>query len=212
MVGLTWNYPNAFAGGIDAPEQGLTDAGRALVDDLVARGGVIDLAHASEPTFFDVLEHAPDAHVVVSHACCRALNDHPRNVSDDRLRALGERGGVLGLMALALVVGWDEPTIDRLVDHLDHAVGVMGIEHVGLGADVIDQVLQAEIAFGVPQNPVTHAALERGGGVLGLRDFTGPEHYPALVDALERRGYADDALAAVCSGNILRVLRAALPG
>lgn len=209
MVSLTWNGKNAYAGGIDTPEQGLTERGRALVDELVERGIVLDVAHASPPTFAEVLERAP--HVVCSHACCRALNDVPRNLSDEQLRALAGRGGVLGVMALALVVGYERATIDGLLDHLEHAAAVMGVEHVGFGADVIDQVTDAELDAGEALVGVVAEARERGGGRLGLRDFTGPEDYPAVVTALRRRGWRGAALDAVAHGNFLRVLRAALP-
>ena len=206
MVGLTHNVPNAFAGGINSPEQGLTPAGRALVDELAERGVVIDLAHASERTFFEILERTPDATVIVSHACCRAQHDIPRNVSDEQLRAVAERDGLLGIMALALTVG-PEPTIGRFVDHLEHAVGVMGEEHVGLGTDVIDQYTEAELAHGIEPNPILIQAREAGGGRLGLRDFTGPEHFPALVEAIRARGYGE----AVLAGNLTRILERALP-
>jgi membrane dipeptidase len=206
MVGLTHNVPNAFAGGINAPELGLTAAGRALVDELADRGVIIDLAHASDRTFFEILEQAPGATVIVSHACCRALHDIPRNVSDDQLRALAERDGFLGLMALALTVG-PEPTIERLVDHLDHAVQVMGEERVGLGTDVIDQFTDAELAYGLDPHPSVAEAREAGGGRLGLRDLTGPEHFPALTAALRARGYGDPVL----SENLTRILEGALP-
>ena len=206
MVGLTHNVPNAFAGGIDAPELGLTDAGRALVDELAGRGVIIDLAHASERTFFEILEQAPGATVIVSHACCRALHDIPRNVSDDQLRALAERDGFFGLMALALTVG-PEPTIERLVDHLEHAVEVMGQARVGLGTDVIDQYHDAEEEFGIEPHPALVQARELGGGRLGLRDFTGPEHFPALVEALAARGFGDE----IRRGNLTRLLAGALP-
>jgi membrane dipeptidase len=209
MAGLTWNRPTWAAGGLDTPTEGLTDAGRALVDELVDRGVVLDLAHASPPTTDELL--AAGGHVVCSHACCRAVEDVERNLSDDHLRALAERGGVLGLMALTLVVGYERPTIDGLLDHLDHAVSVMGIEHVGLGADVIDQVTAAELDAGRSLEPVVEEAYVRGGGRLGLDDFTGPEHYPGLVAALRRRGYGDEAVDAVTHGNLLRVLRSALP-
>src|SRR5207237_4539515 len=136
------------AGGIDSPTQGRTPRGRELVDAPGERGAVLDLAHASEPTLAEAVERA--RHVLVSHACCRALCDHPRNLSDSQLRALAARGGVLGLMALALVVG-EPPTIERLADHLEHAVDVMGIEHLALGADFIDQVDPAELAAGEKQ-------------------------------------------------------------
>lgn len=210
MVGLTHNVPNAFAAGLDAPGQGLTDPGRALVDDLAARGVVIDLAHASERTFNETLEHVPTAGVIVSHACCRAVHDVPRNLSDEQLTALAERDGFLGLMALALTVGGDG-SIERLVDHLEHAVDVMGVERVGLGTDVIDQVTDAELAFGNEPLPIVVAAREAGGGRLGLRDFTGPEHFPALIAALRGRGYDGERLERILSGNLRRILGRALP-
>ena len=170
---------------------------------------ILDVAHASPPHFDEVLEAAE--HVVCSHACCRALVDIPRNLSDAQLEALAERGGVLGLMTLALVVGYGNATIDGLVDHLEHAVSVMGIGNVGLGADVIDQVVAAELEAGEPLVEVVAEALERGGGRMGLDGFTGPEHYPALVDALRGRGYEGEWLDAIAHANFLRVFRQALP-
>lgn len=209
MVGLTWNAANWAAGGIASPEQGLTDRGRALVDELVARAVVLDLAHASLETFDEVLERAP--YVACSHACCRALVDIPRNLSDEQLEALAERGGVLGMMALALVVGYENATIDGLLDHVDHAVSVMGTGHVGLGADVIDQVVDAEVEAGEPLEDVIEEALAQGGGRMGLVGFTGPQHYPALVEGLRRRGYEGESLAAVTHASFLRLFGEALP-
>jgi membrane dipeptidase len=209
MVALTWNAPTWAAGGADTPDDGLTDPGRALVQELNERGVVLDVAHASAPTLDEVVSRA--RHVVCSHACCRALNDIPRNLSDEQLRALAARGGVLGAMGLAFVVSYEEPTIDRFVDHVDHAVGVMGIEHVGLGADVIDQVTQVELAAGKPLPPVMMEALERGGGRMGLDGFEGPEDYGAIVDGLRARGYEGERLDAITHANFLRVLDTALP-
>lgn len=211
MVSLTWNYANAFAGGLDAPEQGLTDAGRELVGSFADRGVVLDLAHASEPTYFEALEAAPGAQVVVSHAGCRGVHDHVRNVSDDQLRALAERGGVLGMMALTLTVGRNGASLERYLEHVDYAVELMGIEHVALGSDFIDQVIQSELAAGLPLNPATQEALELGGGRLAIQELVGPADYPALLDALGGRGYEAEQLDAIAHGNLLRVLRASLP-
>src|SRR5262245_16346159 len=193
---LTWNHPNEFAGGIETPEQGLTDLGRALVRRCAELGAVLDLAHASDQTWRDVLDE--DVPFSVTHAACRNVLDHPRNLADWQLEALAERGGVLGVMAIRLFVDPDEPTLSRWIDHVDHAVAVMGIEHVGLGADFVDQVVS------LGQSP-------NGKSSLGLEGFTRPDEYPALVTALRDRGYDDERLAAIMSGNWLRVLRDTLP-
>jgi membrane dipeptidase len=189
---LTWNHPNEFAGGIETPRQGLTDRGRRLVRRFGELGVVLDLAHASEQTWRDVLrEGVPFS---VTHACCRAVHDHPRNLADWQLEALAERGGVLGLMGLAFVVDPEAPALARWLDHFDHAVAMMGIEHVGLGADFIDTVDDDA----------------RTKSRLGLEGFTAPDDFPALVAALRSRGYDGQRLDAILSTNWLRILRTAL--
>jgi microsomal dipeptidase-like Zn-dependent dipeptidase len=82
----------------------------------------------------------------VTHAGCRTVHDHPRNLADWQLEALAERGGVLGMMAIAFAVDPEAPTMRRWLDHFDHAVAVMGIAHVGLGADFVDQTTQGRHA------------------------------------------------------------------
>jgi membrane dipeptidase len=201
---LTWNHANEFAGGIDTPAQGLTQPGRRLVRRLGELGAVLDLAHASEQTWRDVLDQ--EVPFSVTHAGCRAVRDHPRNLADWQLEALAERGGVLGMMALAFVVDPRAPTLDRWLDHVDHAVAVMGIAHVGLGADFVDQVEQAH---GLERPHAETAARTKAG--LALEGFTAPDDYPALVGALRERGYDGERLEAILSRNWLRVLRAALP-
>jgi membrane dipeptidase len=188
---LTWNHANEFAGGIDTPTQGLSERGRALVQRFRELGVVLDLAHASEQTWRDVL--AEEVPFSVTHAGCRAVHDHPRNLADWQLEALAERGGVLGMMGLAFVVDPEAPTFSRWLDHFDHAVAVMGIDHVGLGADF-----------------VAVSDLEEKSR-LGLEGFTEPGDYRALVTALRGRGYEGDRLEAITSGNWLRILQETLP-
>ena len=189
---LTWNHPNEFAGGIESPTQGLSGRGRTLVRRFGELGVVLDLAHASEQTWRDVLEE--DVPFSVTHAGCRAVNDHPRNLADWQLGALAERGRVLGMMWLAFVVDPETPTLARWLDHFDHAVAVMGIEHVGLGADFVDTVDD-------------HALRKTR---MGLEGFTAPDDFPALVAALRGRGYDGERLEAILSRNWLEILRTAL--
>jgi membrane dipeptidase len=199
VASLTWNHANDFAGGIETPTQGLTDRGRTLVRRFGELGVVLDLAHASEQTWRDVI--AEEVPFSVTHAGCRAVCDHRRNLADWQLEALADRGGVLGMMALAFVVDPDEPTLARWLDHFDHAVSVMGFEHVGLGADFVDQIAPGEEA------ETAAPAKAR----LALDDFKGPEHYGSLAKALRERGYHPEQLEAITSGNWLRILRQALP-
>jgi membrane dipeptidase len=209
-VGLTWNHANDFAGGIDTPAQGLTDRGRTLVRRFRELGVVLDLAHASEQTWRDVLDE--ELPFSVTHAGCRTVLDHPRNLADWQLEALAAHGGVLGMMALAFVVDPDAPTLSRWLDHVEHAIAVMGVEHVGLGADFIDQVAAAEQEHGLDHVvPAAAAVVAAGKARFGLEGFTGPDDYPALVDALKGRGYDGERLEAILSGNWLRVLGEALP-
>ena len=199
---LTWNHANEFGGGIETPALGLTERGRMVVRRFRELGVVLDLAHASDQVWRDVV--AEGVPFSVTHAACRSVCDHPRNLADWQLEALAQRGGVLGVMALAFVVDPDEPTLSRWVDHVDHAAAVMGIEHVGLGADFVDQVAPSSTAL----DPETLAAMKAGFAIEGFR---APDDYPALVDALRRRGYEGERLAAITSGNWLRVLRESLP-
>ena len=208
MVGLTWNRRNAFADGA-AERGGLSTLGEELVDRLVTLGAIIDLAHASERTFWEVLERADGAAVLISHACCRAVCDTPRNPSDEQLRAISERGGILGVMALPSVVDPAQPTIERLVDHVDHAVDVMGIDHVGLGGDFVRQLF----ASGAATISARERTLAPAGSDVrrGMDELPGPEAYPALVDALNRRGYRGERLEAILSRNLVRFFNEALP-
>jgi membrane dipeptidase len=209
MVGLTWNRRNTFADGL-AEERagGLSQRGRALVERLVTLGVAIDLAHASEPTFWDVLARSGDAPVLVSHAACRAVLDTPRNLSDEQMRAIAARDGVLGVMALPLVVDPAQPTIDRLVDHVEHAVEVMGIDHVALGGDFIRQIVEAGIVEPSPPDTLLPTGTTLREELDGL---AGPEEYGNLVRALRDRGAGGDDLEAILWRNLVRVIRSALP-
>jgi membrane dipeptidase len=200
MVSLTWNEQNAFAGGCDA-KGGLSPLGQRLVDRLCELRIVVDLAHASPRTVDETLARVDGVPVVVSHAACRALHDHRRNLSDAHLRAVADTGGVLGLMPHPLVVGAD--TLDRFVDHVEHAAAVMGVDHVALGGDFLEQIART---LGIEDEVVDGV---RAGAVID--GLTGPQDYPRLGAALRDRGWGDEDVAALLGANLVRVLRAVLP-
>ena len=199
VLAPTWNEQNAFAHGYDH-DGGLTELGERLIDRVPTLGMAIDLAHASPRTMADVLERAPEGAVFVSHASCRAVHDHRRNLSDAQLTAIAERGGVVCLMPHPLVVDPIEPAMDRFVDHIDHAVSVVGVDRVGLGGDFLKQIARAT---GISQHVQDGVEIEAT--VEGLE---GPRDYARLFEALRARGYSEAAVEAVAGGNLLRFLAA----
>ncbi len=190
MAGLTWNRRNAFADGAAEEGGGLSRLGRELVDRLVSLGVVLDLAHASRGTFTQVLERVEGAPVLYSHGGCRALHDTPRNLDDDQLRALAKANGLFGLMLHPLAIDPVDRTIDRAIDHLEHAAEVMGSERVCLGGDFTRRIWEAMPAPPEPKDGLAPPGLQPGRGIDGL---TGPEHYQALVAGLRTRGWARGA-------------------
>lgn len=207
MVGLTWNRRNPYADGA-AEDGGLSRLGRALVDELVELGVILDLAHASPPAFAEIIARAGGAPVVCSHTACRAVNDHPRNLTDDQLRALVAADGLFGLMLHPIAIGHEERTLDHVVDHLEHAVEAVGLDRVCLGGDFTTRLREVLPPMHVPADGLMPKGLEPGAGIEGLK---GPEDYPNLLAALERRGWSDADIGAVCCGNLLAFLRRALP-
>lgn len=201
MVGLTWNRRNAFADGADE-SGGLGTLGEQLVRRLERLGAVVDLAHSSERTFADVLRVTSDAPLIVSHAACRAVFDHPRNLHDDQLRELAARGGLFGVMLLPFALDPSDRSLRRALDHVEHAVEVMGLPQVCFGGDFMYQLMlttghRPPPSSGLPAEP-EHAVLER---------VRGPEDYGVLAAALRERGFGETDLAAMLGGNLLRFLR-----
>ena len=143
MAGLTWNRRNAFADGAAEEGGGLSRLGRELVDRLVELGVILDLAHASRGAYAEILERAGGAPVLCSHGACSAVHETPRNLDDDQLRALADAGGLLGLMLHPIAIGPERRTLDGVVDHLEHAVSVMGADRVCLGGDFTTRLWEA---------------------------------------------------------------------
>jgi membrane dipeptidase len=160
---------------------GLTGFGRDLVAEMDELGMVIDVSHLNDAGFWDTVESSSSP-LIASHSCCRQLCDHPRNLSDDQLRALGERGGVAAMTFVPAFIDADTPTVERLLDHIEHAVDVAGIGGVGLGSDF------------------------DGGGDL-LDDAS---RYPEITIGLARRGYGVEELAKILGLNHLKVLEAVI--
>ena len=159
---------------------GLSLFGRKVVAEMNRVGMMIDLSHASEKSFYDVLE-ASTVPVVCSHSSCKALCDHPRNLTDAQLSAIASKGGVVQVtMYKGFLVKDGDATLDDFMRHLEHAIKVAGVEHVGIGTD-----------------------FDGDGTVVGCRDASQLIH---VTRELLRRGYDNATIAAIWGENWLRVM------
>jgi membrane dipeptidase len=205
MAGLTWNRRNPFADGA-ADEGGLSRLGRTLLGRFAELGVILDLAHAS-PRLFEECVQSYEGRLLVTHAGCRAVNETPRNLSDEQLRELAVRDGIFGLMLHPLTIDPVDPTIARVVDHLDHAASVIGPERPCLGGDWTKR-LHELMPAPAPPDGLMPPGLAEGTTIAGL---SGPEEYPALANALRERGWSGPELDGLLAGNLLRFLRESLP-
>jgi len=185
---------------------GLTNFGVSVVKEMNDLGMVIDLAHIAEPGFWDVLEISKDP-VVDTHSNCFSFCDHPRNLKDEQIRALAKKGGVIGLTCNSVMVTKenDNPTIADVLNHLDHIVKVAGIDHVGLGPDLIE-----------PYNMLTTNGWLEGVFYVAresdyIEKFNGTLDIPVFIElfaeGMIQRGYNDDEISKVLGLNWLRVYK-----
>jgi membrane dipeptidase len=204
MLSFAWMRRTAFGDGTweNDSRGGLTRLGKAAVEEMNRLGIIVDVSHASDRTTWDVLETST-APVIASHSNARTLHDHPRNVTDEMIRAIAESGGLVGVVAVAGFIATREATIARWVDHVDHIVQLVGIEHVGVGCDFYKVLMEMGASQEIP-------AWRPPGGMPPLA-FTGMEDYPdlpGLAAELVRRGYGEGDLRKIYRENFMRVLGA----
>jgi membrane dipeptidase len=142
LIGLTHARSNAAgSGGVFAPAgsspQGLTDFGRELVRECERLGVILDLAHINPAGFDDILENTTGP-VIVSHTNARKYYDIERNISDEQIKMVGARGGVIGINSVLVSPKKEESTLDRYVDHVAYVIDLIGIDRVGIGFDFFE--------------------------------------------------------------------------
>lgn len=201
MMTLTWNFPNELGypakvtegkwkGRLfDTGEYGLTETGIRFVKEMERLGMMIDVSHLNDAGIEDVLVHTTKP-FVASHSNARAVCRHPRNLTDELIRKMAQRGCVIGINYGAdFLHDWEEGEkaagrIEHMVEHIRHIRKVGGIGCLGLGSDFdgIDEPLE----------------------------IASPDQVPLLAEALERAGFTGSEIDAVFYGNVLRVYREVL--
>jgi membrane dipeptidase len=190
----------ADGSGLDATARGgLTPEGLTVLAEMERLGIVFDVSHLGVRGVDDVLEHATRP-LLATHSACRVITDVHRNLSDEQIRGIAGLGGVIGVAAaIPQFIDGAAPTVERVVDHIDHLVTVAGVDHVGIGADFIDDYYE-DIFGGWPG---------RGGQQVDA-PLRRPSELPELTDALLARGYDEDDVRKILGENVMRVVRSVL--
>ena len=204
-VGLTHARRNMAAnGGVFAPNasspEGLTEFGRAVIRKCETLGIVVDLAHLNPAGVDEVLAMSTRP-LILSHTNPRRFFDVDRNSTDAQMRAVARRGGVIGINSVLVSPVAGRATLEHFVDHIDHAVEVAGIEHVGIGFDFFHFIFSQWTKEAQEALQRNFAALNFVPGLLDHGDAGN------LVRVLVARGYDDDSIIKILGGNAMRVFR-----
>lgn len=204
-LGVRWMIPayntrNPLGDGCHEPsDAGLSMLGRAFVSEANRVGMMLDASHAGIKTSLDMIEHSSKP-VIFSHSSARAIKAHERNVTDEQIRALAQRGGVVGINSIGAFIAEDNSSgVEGVVRHIDHVAQLVGPQHVGLGLDVV--FYQAFMTQLFDSSPLM---AQRGYPRPPWADVK-PESLPEIVEALQRLGYDEDAILGVLGENFLRV-------
>ncbi|MGB9145062.1 MAG: membrane dipeptidase [Acidobacteriaceae bacterium] len=216
VMQLTYNHKSPFGCGcLDGDKDGVTELGRKAIARMNATGVALDLSHANSQTTADGVQLSKRP-PVITHAGCRAVFNHPRNKTDQSMKALADKGGVMGIYMLPfLTPDTRQPTLADYIEHMVHALKICGEDHVGIGTDslffkVTDEDLQ-EIAKEEAERR------KQGLGAPGenrppyLPDVNTPRKLEYVADALLKRGYSARITEKVLGLNFVRVFKEIWP-
>jgi membrane dipeptidase len=204
-IGLTHARSNAAGhGGIFASsgssQEGLTEFGRDLVRECEALGVIVDLAHINPAGFNDVLSITTKP-PIVSHTNVRHYYDIERNISDEQIKMVGERHGVIGVNAVLVSPKEEESTLDHYVDHIEHVGNLIGIDGVAVGFDFF------EFIYSQWPDSAKKELAEKFTTPQFIPDLRNHSHARNLTGKLIERGFSDEQIEKILRGNWLRIFK-----
>ncbi|NMA87240.1 MAG: membrane dipeptidase [Tissierellia bacterium] len=200
-VSLTWNEENPLATGVKGnTNRGLSKKGIEAVQLMEKLGIIVDTAHANDKTFWDIYENTTGP-IINSHSNARALCNVPRNITDDQIKAIAERGGLIGLNTFNefVHIDKDKRDINNLANHLDYLVELVGIDHVGFGFDFFDYLEEDSMESFVEDKKTLSAK--------GIETIV---KVPELIDILYNRGYSKEDIDKISYRNFYRIIEEVL--
>lgn len=202
---LTWNYRNSLGDGIaeEGRGGGLSRFGELAVKEMQRLGIIVDVSHLTQVGVDQVVNIA-ERPILASHSNARALCDHPRNLTDQQIEAIAGTGGLIGVCFYPGFVDATTPSLDRVLDHIDYLVHLVGDDHVALGPDFVDymsdflseKLQQANVGY-----------LKNAEYPIGI---SGVHQLHNVTAGLLARGYAETSIRKILGGNYLRVCESAM--
>ena len=216
-VQLTYNNGNlAGDGSLEPRNGGLTKLGKATIERIEAEKLLLDLAHGGAKTMAEAAAFAKRP-LVISHTGARALTDHPRNTADETIKAVADKGGVVGVYFMPYLVPSQHPTAADVIAHVEHIAKVAGEDHVGIGTDngplptVLDAATRAKLDDN--QRMRIKMGIAAPGEAVGfyplVDDYNSIDRYSRFAGDLQKRGWSEARLTKLMGGNFLRVYREA---
>lgn len=207
IIQLTYNHQNLVGAGCMEPtDTGLSNFGRDVVAEMNRLGILIDLSHCGPRTTLDAIE-ASEWPVAITHANARTFCDHPRNKFDDAIKALVEKGGVIGAVAFPpFVTGGRDATLDDYLDAIESLVDLAGVDHVGVGPDFMEEMpaYRAERVL----RDIAPEVKELFLSTPPMTGFESAASFPNVTQGLLARGYSAEDVQKIIGGNWLRLFEA----
>ena len=219
-VQLTYNNGNlAGDGSLEPRNSGLTKLGKATIERIEAEKMLLDLSHGGARTMAEAAAFAKRP-LVISHTGARALTDHPRNTADETIKAVAEKGGVVGVYFMPFLTSDSHPRGEDLLRHVEHVANVVGEDHVGIGTDngVLPTILdeKTKAALDKWQKERIERGIAAPGEAIGvypfMKDYNSVDRYRRFANDLQKRGWSQARLEKLMGGNFLRVYREAWGG
>lgn len=204
IIQLTYNFENLVGFGCQAPEdKGLTHFGREVVTEMNRLGILIDLSHCGPSTTLDAIEYS-EKPVAITHSNAASQFPHPRNKSDDALKACAAKGGVIGAVSFPAMLTRHLPaTLDDYVNTIDYLVEMVGIDHVATGPDFMEEMPKEVVEIvlsGLPVDVMTFMQT-----IPPVQNFASAKDMPNLTAKLIDRGYSITDTGKIMGGNWLRL-------
>jgi membrane dipeptidase len=202
-LGLVWSRRNEVGDGShfspirEGKKGGITPFGIEVIEEAERLGMTVDVTHLNDEGFWDVMEISKKP-IIASHSNSRVIAGTMRNLTIEQMKEIASKGGVIGVNAVSIIVGMEDENshLEQLLNHIDHLVEVVGIDHVGIGLDLCEEFFKyvsPEVLTSMQRKP--------------FDVIKGHQNLPELIEGLINRGYKEDEMEKILGTNFLRIFR-----